>query len=319
MKTITWFFETFNPENTKGLIKLMVFSFITMTILRGVINPTPVSFDSSVASTTDYMSMIMMSSLLIAIDAMLIVLLSWSHLKTKKDAITVATLVGATHVVFPLLTFSITAAVSFGTDMLGLPGVVASGVRSGIYFIALVFVASHLREVNEAVHEGDAELLDPTIPVTSWEGIKAIWPAVFAVSIDALMVGPAKIAFMARYSTWQFATSFLWIGIGVFSLVFTSGLIVLGIKAWIADHTEISQQVHRWDYLGSLMLVAVFIHFSIFAGVYVLYTFIPKEFLLSWQMIWGTTAILFLGYLLKSGNIQEIRKASRERAGLPSS
>ena len=208
-----WFFKYFSPDDIRGgLWRLIVLTVTSMTVLRAVINPHPVLFKAGQMGTGDYVSMIAMSALLIAIDAMILVLLSWSHLRDWRDALGVAAMVGTTHVFFPLITFAITAGVALGASALGLPVVLAGGTQTAIYFIAFVFVATHLREVHSAVREGDAEFIEPDAPVSSWRGVRQIWPAVFTVSIDALMVGPAKVAFMARYTPVRFAFSFLFIG-----------------------------------------------------------------------------------------------------------
>lgn len=287
-----------------------------------------VTFDAGFASDLDYWSMIGMSSLLIAIDAMLIVLLSWSKLRTWKDVMGVACLVGSTHVVFPLFTFFLTVSVSWGAQALGLPSAIASGVQTSIFFVAFVFVAAHLREVNEAVREEDpetigGELFPPEATLWSWSGLKAlwrrvqdIWPIIFGVSLDALMVGPAKIAFMSRYTPEQFWWGFVLIGLGVFGLVMMSGVLVLILKKWFKkNEAKISKRVHQWDWIGSFALVAVFLHFTIFAAVYVLYTFIELPLILETWFIWTTTAIFFAIYLLfwRPG---EIIEASRHRSGV---
>lgn len=306
----------FDPTDVKGgLWRLIALSLISMTLARNFINPNPVSFSLDSASDLDYWAMIGMSALLIAIDAMLIVLLSWSHLRDWRDALGVALLVGGTHVVFPMSTFALTAACSLANEHLGMSVVVTEGIKSGIFFLALSFVASHLIEVHGAVREGDPEFFEPQAPVLSWRGAKQVFPAVFAVSIDALLVGPAKISFMSRYTPTQFWMAFLYIGLAVFVLVMASGVLVLALKAFIKNHSQISQRVHGLDWVGSLLLVGVFIHFTVFAGVYVLYTFTAMKWLLETQTIWGVTVVVFSFYLA-FGRVEEIRTASRERAGI---
>lgn len=310
------FFDYFSPEDVKGgLWRLIALSLFLMIMLRLFINPNPVSFDLAQASDLDYWAMIAMSGLLIAIDAMLIVILSWAHLRSWKDAIGVAVLVGLTHVFFPLLTFGITAGSALLNENFGFSSVITEGIRTAIFFIALVFVAAHLREVNEAVREEDPELLEPEESVLTIKGIKAVWPAVFGVSIDALMVGPAKISFMSRYEPLQFWMSFVFIGTTVFVLVFSSGLVVLALKGWVKNHQNIQQHAHRYDWIGSLMLVGVFVHFTVFAGVYVLYTFSPVSWLLETSTIWGATVMIF-GLFLGFGRVKEIIAASRSRTGI---
>jgi hypothetical protein len=312
MKLFGWF----DPTDVRGgLWRLIVIALLSMTTLRAIINPTAVVFRADEVGNADYLSMIAMSALLIAIDAMLIVLLSWSHLRDWKDALGVAALVGMTHVFFPLITFAVTAGAALGAQSLGLPAVFAAGIQTAIYFVAFAFVASHLWKVHVATRETDVDRFEPDVSVATWTGVKKIWPIVFAVSIDALMVGPAKVAFMARYSLVQFGFSFLLVGAMVFVLVSGSGLIVLLLKAVVQHHAGITAKVHHIDWMGSLALLAVFIHFSIFALVYVLYTFVEVEWLLYTQVIWGTTVVLFLMYL-RFGKIGDIRKASRQRAGL---
>jgi hypothetical protein len=315
--------DFFDPADVRGgLWRLIVLGLVSMTILRTIMNPSPVIFTIGEAGTGDYVSMIAMSALLIAIDAMLLVLLSWGNLRDWRDALGVAAMVGATHVVFPLLTFSLTAGAALFTSALNLPTVIAGGVQTAIFFIAFVFVAMHLREVHSAVRERDPEFFEPDAPVATWAGVKQIWPAVFAVSVDALMVGPAKVAFMARYSTLQFGFSFLFIGTIVFVLVFGSGIIVLVLKKFVKNHSSISERVHSLDWIGSLGLVAVFIHFSIFAFVYVLFTLAKVEWKMEWllqtQTIWGSTTVIFSLYLI-FGRIREIKEASRQRAGMAES
>jgi hypothetical protein len=306
----------FDPTDVRGgLWRLIALSLISMTLARHFINPNPVEFSLDTASSLDYWSMILMSALLIAIDAVLIVLLSWSHLRDWKDALGVALLVGGTHVVFPMSTFAITAACSIANETFGFNPIFSEGIKSGIFFLALAFVASHLREVHGAVREGDPEYIEPQAPVLSWRGVKEVFPAVFAVSIDALMVGPAKISFMSRYTPTQFWMAFVYIGFLVFALVMISGFLVLALKVFVRNHEIISEEVHGLDWVGSLLLVGVFIHFTVFAGVYVLYTFTAMKWLLETQTIWGVTVVVFSFYLA-FGRVEEIRAASRERAGI---
>jgi len=310
------FLKLLDPADVKGgLWRLIVASIVVMTVLRAGLHPGQVVFHVGQTGDMDYASMIWMSSWLIAIDAMVLVVLSWSHLRDWKDAVGVASLVGLTHVFFPLLTFGVTAGTALATEALGLPTMLAGGSQTAIYFVAFAFVARHLVEVHGAARDGEAEFLRPDAPVATWLGVKQIFPAVFAVSVDALMVGPAKVAFMARYTTEQFLLSFVYIGASVFALVFTSGLVVLALKATIDSHVAIARRVHQLDWLGSLALVCVFIHFSVFAGVYVMYTFTEAEWLLETVTIWTSTAVFFFLYLF-FGKVGEIKTASRLRAGV---
>jgi len=310
------FFKVFNIEEGRGLGLTILACIVMMTIARGVFAPDTVEFPSSdLASDEDYWSMIGMSGLLIAIDAMLTVLISWSSLHTPKDIMGVALLVGLTHVFFPLITFGITAGTTLLSQEVGLPVWAGQGVLTGIYLIAFYFVVFHLHEVHGGARDGDTDRFTSDKPAFTREWLKVVWPMVFAVSVDALLVGPTKIAFMARYTETQFLMSFVLIGTTVFALVMCAGLAVLGLKKWIGNHAEISRQVHRFDWIGSLLLILVFIHFSVFAGVYVLYTFVPEAWILESWTIWSGTAIFFSLYLV-FGRIGEIREASRERAGV---
>jgi hypothetical protein len=308
-------FEFFDIEKWSGLARTLLVSIVLMTVLRAVTTPDAVEFPSTIASDGDYWSMIGMSALLIAVDAMLIVLISWSSLNSTKDVLGVALLVGLTHVFFPLITFGVTAGATQLSQHTGLPIWLGQGILTGIYFLAFYFVIFHLREVNGGIREGDAEKLTSEKPAFTREWLKVVWPVVFAVSVDALLVGPAKIAFMARYTETQFMMSFVLIGASVFVLVMSAGFVVLALKKWIQNHARISRKVHQFDWIGNLLLVLVFIHFSAFAGLYWLYTFVSEAWILEPQTIWGMTAIAFSLFLV-FGRIREIRQASRERAGL---
>ncbi|KKW20016.1 MAG: hypothetical protein UY63_C0003G0029 [Parcubacteria group bacterium GW2011_GWA2_51_10] len=308
--------EWLRPSDVKGgLWRLLVASLLIMTALRALFNPEIVVFRVGEAGAGDYWTMVVLGSFLIAIDAMLLVLLSWNHLRDWKDAVGVASLVGATHVFFPLFTFAVTAGTAIASDALGLPVVLAGGAQTAIYFVAFAFVTDHLWEVHKKAREGEADVVEPAAPVMTWKGMVQVFPAVFAVSIDALMVGPGKIGFMARYTTADFLLSFVWIGTFVFVLVFASGLIVLALKAFVEHREAISRRVHQFDWWGVLGLIAVFIYFSVFGSVYFLYTFSESDWLLRTETIvtvWIACCLLYLLF----GKIGEIKAASRERAGL---
>ncbi len=209
--------------------------------LRYVLNNELVNFPAEKASDLDYFSMLGMSSLLIAVDAMLVVILSWRLLRSKQDVLGVAAFVGATHVIFPLLTLGITVGVALFTKTLQLSPVIDYGVQSALYLTAFAFVFLHTLEVHEAITGDDIDVVTPSEDdsVFSWPWIKKTWPVVFVVSIDALLVGPAKIAFMERYSELQFWTSFLWIGLAVFCWVMLSGYITIVIKRRLSTRDEI--------------------------------------------------------------------------------
>ncbi|MBP9731837.1 MAG: hypothetical protein KBD29_00020 [Candidatus Magasanikbacteria bacterium] len=308
-------FDFFNIEKWSGLGLTLLACVVLMTAARAILAPGVVVFPSELASDGDYWSMIGMSALLIAVDAMLIVLVSWSSLHSAKDVMGVALLVGLTHVFFPLITFGLTAGTTLLSQEVGLPVWAGQGVLTGIYLLAFYFVVFHLHEVHGGIREGDSDKLTSDKPAFTREWLKVVWPVVFAVSIDALLVGPAKIAFIERYTETQFMMSFVLIGASVFILVMSAGLAVLGLKKWIGNHARISRKVHQFDWIGSLLLILVFIHFSVFAGVYVIYTFIPQAGILEPLTIWASTAVIFFLYLL-FGRVGEIKKASRERTGL---
>lgn len=306
--------EYFSPDDIYGgLWRLIILNVVSMTLLRAVIHPELVIFQVHKWTSIDYWSMIIMSGLLISIDAMLIVLLSWKYLNNWKDSLGVATLVGTTHVFFPLFTFGLTAGAVFVTEKLGLPIALAGGLQTAIYFTALVFIMSHLGEVHTSVREEEINVLRPNRSVMTWQWIKEIFPIVFAVSVDALMVWPAKIAFMARYTPTQFAFSFIFIGITVFTLVSSSGFLVLWLKSWLWHDNSVTNYVHKFDWIGSIVLVFVFIYFSVFASVYVLYTFFEASLLLETTTIWGTTIILCIVYYFWIWNVGEIHTASKIR------
>lgn len=310
MQILKWI----DPADYKGgLWRLTALSLVTMTALRWIINPDPVTFHPEDIGVTDYWAMIAMSACLIAFDAMILVVVSWTHFRDWKDALGVATMVGTTHVVFPLFTFFLTAGTAFLISTLGLPAVLAGGVQTAIFFMAFWFVFSHLMTVHEQVRETDPDLLIPNAPVATWVGLKQMFPGVLGVSIDALMVGPAKVAFMDRYTPAQFWLSFVLIGAGVFALVFLSGVLVLILKRQVERRAK--TRVHYFNLIGSLGLVGVFIHFSIFAAVYVLYTLVPIEWILHPGPIWFSTGAIFITYLAL-GRVREILVASRVRAGM---
>jgi hypothetical protein len=252
-----------------------------------------------------------MSSLLIALDAMLLVVLNFRRLTVWQDALILATMVGLTHVVFPLSTFGLTALAYFLVEKGIVHPVISVGFIAAIYYTAFHFVTYHLKEVCGKLYAHGAD--EAPDGLRSWSAIKAARPAVIAVSIDALIVGPAKIAFMARYETADFLMSFVYIGLGVFALVLASGLMVIVLR-WLLDKGGKMGSFVKWyDFISMQMLVVVFMHFAIFAGVYVLYVFIPDPRLLATSTIWSATGLASVIFFF-AVNYKELWAAAEARA-----
>jgi hypothetical protein len=289
-KLLNWYFEDmFNVESKIGLLRTILWAVILMGGLVFFFQPNMPVFEGARGDELDYVSMIGMSSLLIALDAMLLVVLNFRRLKTIPDALILATMVGTTHVVFPLFTFGLTALAYFLVEREIVHPLVSLTLIAAIYYVAFHFVSYHLKEVCGGLYEHDAE--EAPDGLRSMAAVLAAWPAVFAVSIDALIVGPAKIAFMARYETADFLMSFVWIGLGVFALVLFSGLMVIVLRRLLDKSGGMPSFVKWYDFISMQLLVVVFMHFAIFAGVYVLYVFIPNPQLLATSTIWSATGV----------------------------
>lgn len=303
MKILDVYFEKlFNVESGIGLLRTLLWAVFLMSGLVWLLQPAVPVFEDTRGDQLDYMSMIGMSSLLIALDAMLLVVLNFRRLKEWQDVLILATMVGATHVAFPLVTFGLTAGAYFLVERDIVHPLVSIAGIAAIYFVAFHFVTYHLREVCGGLYEHDAE--EAPDGLQSWTAIKEARPAVIAVSIDALIVGPAKIAFKERYETIEFLMSFVWIGLGVFTLVLLSGLMVIVLRWLLEKSGKMSAFVNWYDFISMQLLVVVFIHFAIFAGVYVLYVFIPEPELLQTSTIWGTTAIATMFFLFAVNHTQ---------------
>lgn len=292
------YYETFNVENLGRLARLLLWAPILGCLLRYVFNPEPLVFPSGIASMEDYWSMVGMSSLLIALDAMLLVVLNFRRLRNAWDALILAAMVGFTHVVFPLTTFAITAAAYYPVKAGLVPAEyswVSAGIVTAIYIIAFHFVTHHLREVTEGIYSHNID--------EAPEGLRsfsAAWDArkpVFAVSIDALIVGPAKIAFMDRYPPEDFAMSFVYIGIGVFTLVLMSGLAVIFLRWLLKSTDKMATVVKLYDKYSSMLLAFVFIHFSVFAACYLAFNLTADAVWLETPVIWGFTFVFGLYFL----------------------
>ena len=169
-----------------------------MIAMRYFLNNSTVHFPVEKASELDYMSMLWMSSLLIAVDAMLVVILSWRLLRRKEDVLGVAAFVGATHVVFPLVTFGITVAVALLTQALDLPSMIDYGVQSALYLTAFAFIFLHTLEVHRSITSDDIDVINTNESdlVFSWPWIQKTWPVVFVVSIEIE-------SFVERISTYK--------------------------------------------------------------------------------------------------------------------
>lgn len=290
LRLLDWYFEdVFNVESLIGLLRTFIWAIVLMGGLVFYFQPDMPVFEGARGDELDYVSMIIMSSFLIALDAMLLVVLNFRRLKTWQDVLILATMVGATHVVFPLVTFGLTALAYFLVEREIVHPLVSLSLIAAIYYTAFHFVTYHLREVFGKLYEHGAD--EAPDGLRSIAAVLAAWPAVFAVSIDALIVGPAKIAFMARYETADFLWSFVFIGLGVFSLVLASGLLVIGVRKLLEKSGKMPAFVKWYDFISMQMLVVVFMHFAIFAGVYVLYVFIPDPRLLATSTIWSTTGV----------------------------
>lgn len=290
LKFLDWYFEdAFKVESKIGFLRTIIWAVVLMGGLVYFFQPNMPVFEDARGDELDYVSMIGMSSLLIALDAMLLVVLNFRRLNNWRDALILAAMVGATHVIFPLATFGLTALAYFLVDREIVHPLVSLTFISAIYFTAWHFVSYHLREVCGKLYEHDVD--EAPDGLRSMAAVLAAWPAVFAVSIDALIVGPAKIAFMARYETSDFLMSFVWIGLGVFTLVLLSGLLVIVVRKLLEKSGKMPAFVKWYDFVSMQLLVVVFMHFAIFAGVYVLYIFIPNAQLLETSTIWGTTGV----------------------------
>lgn len=302
---------------TRRFLLFFIVIVAVMALGRAAINPNNISFPDSMGTIWDYRSMIGMGMLLIAIDAMILVLISFRTLQTWQSVLAVSVFVASTHILYPLFTFGITVGVYYLAHLGFLPYSVAHGTLTAIFFIALVFVFAHLREVHENIRDGKGERFVASIKNLSRSTLvalaAAIFPEVHGVSIDALMVGPAKIAFVARYETSMFLMSFVYIGIGVGVLVLLSGFVVMAINRYIDNHEHRACRIQLIDYYSSLLLVVVFIHFSVFAGLYWLYTFTPHQIMLETWFIWCLTGVLSLAYFSTIGKPDEVKKAAMER------
>lgn len=323
MALVEKFFEICDPEKWSGLARLLLFCLVVMIPLRGFLAPEMVVFPDEMGDMADWSSMVLMSAWLIAFDAMIMVMISYRTLKTTRDVMIVAAMVAGTHIVFPLLTFGVTAFVYWLAGLGYLPPIVAEGVLSAIYLAAFLFVFHHLLEVNEGIRDPEAQVFDPKEPLTTKAGRKAIWGGVVSVSIDALMVGPAKIAFLERYETWQFASSFVFIGLLVGVFVIGAGLFVIYLRRRRekarrekTDARDVAVSIQKADYRLSMSLWGIFVHFNIFALVYLVYTFYQRPLMLEWFIIWGATLILF-ALFWRFGRREEVYQASLVRAGLP--
>ena len=223
-------------------IGVFVFTIPAMSVLRFLLKNTAVYFPVEKASELDYMSMLWITSVVIAIDAVLLMIISWRDLKRKEDVMGIAIFIGATHVFFPFLTFGIMALVAFITNQLNLPLVINYGIQSALFLTAFIFVFLQTIKVHKSITSSQLEVITPpeNERVFSKSWFYRTWPVVFIVSIDALVLGPSNIAFIERYSSFQFWTSFLWIGIAVFCWVLTAGFITLWIKIKLSKSYQLN-------------------------------------------------------------------------------
>ncbi len=283
-----------------------------MTVLRATINPHWVTFPTDIVHDGDYESMIGLGALLIALDAMLLVVLNFRRLKHWLDALILAAYVGLTHVLFPLATFAITALVywPFRSGMVSDSyAILSMGVVSAVYYIAFHFITHHLREVNEGLYSSKVDHAPEGL--RSWKAIKGAWGSVFAVSIDALIVGPGKVAIMDRFPLDEFLMSFVWIGLGVFILVLGAGLMV--IMAHRFAKTRMKQLVRIYDFWSFPFLVIVFQFFAILAALYLLFTFFPAETLLRSETLWSISVVAAVAFLWKVDR-PRLREAVEKRS-----
>ena len=223
-------------------VGIFVFTIPVMSVLRFFFKNSAVYFPVEKASELDYMSMLWITSVVIAIDAVLLVIISWRDLKRKEDVIGIAIFVGATHIVFPFLTFGITAFVAFISNQVKLPLAISYGLQSALFFTAFAFVFLQTIKVHKSITSSDIEVIAPpeNEPVFGWRWVSKTWPLVFIVSIDALVIGPSNLVFMERYSSLQFWTFFIWVGIAVFCWVLIAGLITLWIKAKLETSSKLN-------------------------------------------------------------------------------
>ena len=165
-------------------VGIFVFTIPVMSVLRFFFKNSAVYFPVENASKLDYMSMLWLTSILIAIDAVLLVIISWRDLKRKEDVIGIAIFIGVTHIVFPFLTFGITAFVAFISNQLKLPVSVTYGLQSALFFTAFAFVFLQTIKVHKSITSGHLEVIAPPENelVFSWKWFYRTWPLVFVVS-----------------------------------------------------------------------------------------------------------------------------------------
>ncbi len=297
----------------------LVVSVLAVAILRAVISPAMVDFPNE----ADYAPTILSGILSIALDAMIVMALSWSTLRCALDVVLMATLVGLTHALFPLGTFGLTVGASWGVRSLGLPAGLEGGVQTAIFATAFALLLVQLKVVHSGLYDTDAELFELKVEVKVEGKIKTkLWrriatktqevrTVVLAVSVDAALVGPAKIAFMERYSTSQFLWSFAYVGGGVFALVAGTGAVVLYLKKFTERSATFA---HHIDWIGRCLLVVVFTHLAILVGMYVLFPFVRTSWFLLPVTVWGIVAVGTGGYI--AYRVNKIREASQIRVGL---
>ena len=86
------------------------------------------------------------------------------------------------------------------------------------------------------------------------------------------------------------------------------------VLRWLLEKSGKMPAFVKWyDFISMQLLVVVFMHFAIFAGVYVLYIFIPNPQLLETSTIWGATGLATIIFLFVA-NHERLHEAAHARS-----
>jgi hypothetical protein len=178
----------------------------------------------------------------ISIDAVIATAARFPRMTSLRFALRWALAIGLTHWLFPLAGFIIAWQVGVAFDVR--PLVFAAG--------ALIMAVLIVHVVKEGVTE-----VEVSVPTQS----AAIWPAVLAVSIDALASGPGKVAAAAEWSSAQVWVSFPLVGAAVFAIVLTAALATHWFAHFLAKHAAPGGHLGALFHLGAVLEISVFSFF----------------------------------------------------------
>lgn len=224
----------FNPVKIAGLVILAIYTYLLITA------------DGEVAALLDWRYLVasFFMGFGIAVDVMSATIGRFKHYGRWGEALTWAGRNTATHTIFPVIGIAIVVPIAEHLPIIKMP----------IGFLAAYFVFLLLQEEISGLAGFEDEEDDELPGWLKWlkSYLTPAWVAVIAVSVDALLSGPAKAVQTEGWSHLQVLVSFPIVGVVVGGFALTASVIAMGLKNVVTKAT--ARSVTGMAYTAIIML-----------------------------------------------------------------